>query len=434
MIIIASFAVWFCLKGLNNLVVITSASHAQLKYQTEVHIKELVNRVNRQFGHMFHSIEFYHVCERTASEIKLFATDEPGKAEGYHPRLGGELAIVINEAKSVEEEIFESLTRCTGYSYWLEVSSPAGKQGHFYRTYLDSIPYPDPPILGKPFFRKVSAYDCPHIPVSHIERAKATMTEWWFKSSILAEFTDFGESIVIPEEIWLRALNNNYLDPHDTKDIGIGLDLAAGGDENACYVRMGPTIVDAFAFRQKDTTITPEVIDRRLSKWKSLNYIFYADDGGIGRAIIDRLVQKGWHVSRLHNQSAARNKKEFLNIGAEMYFHLKRLFENGYVRPYTKDPLLKAQLTSRYYDQLESGKFRLEKKSDARQRTQSSPDRADAYVLCYYSYRPENQPDPEAPAQRMSLEEFEWKLSWGRLSLKNKLDSYGRPTSITGNI
>lgn len=407
MVIIAAFAVWFAMKGLKNKFVCTSASYEQLKYQTEVHIKDLIKEVNKKFGKIFQSVEFYHVCTQTASEIKLFVTDEAGRAEGSHPMPGGEMAICINEAKSVPEQIFDALDRCTGYNYWLEVSSPAGKSGTFYQNSLTAVRYPELPQLGKFFLRHVSAYDCPHIPLSHIEAMKVKKTKSWFDSSVLALFSDVEDENVITEELFDNSCKiENVLSVDDT--IGIGGDLSAGGDELAFYVRRGPDIIKRFFFQQTDTTVSVEIINRNLEPYKDLHYVANMDDGGIGHAIIDGLAKYGWHINRIHNQAAARDKRQFLNKGAEMYWHLQRLLHNKQHRPKNDDPILRRQLTTRLCEQKQTGgKLRLEDKKLHISRNKESPDRADAYVLCFYSMPIElKRHESRVKPARLSLEAF----------------------------
>lgn len=433
LVIIAAFAVWYALKGLKNFIFITSSSHEQIRTQTNPHIKDLCNRANKVFGQIFRSVENYHVCTQTASEIKLYVTDEAGRAEGYHPRFGGGMALIFNEAKTISEDLWSAYSRCTGYSYWLEVSSPGGKSGHFYHSSQQSIAYPRQPQLGKYYLRHVSAYDCPHIPRAHIELKKQTESKEWFESSVLALFSDYGQSNCIKDFVWDNATAMAY----STSDsYGIGGDLAAGGDECSFYLRRGPRIIDELHFRQKDTTITAEIFDAKFGYIKNeKNLVVRMDDGGIGHAIIDNLTKMGWSIERINNQSAAINKREFLNRGAEMYFHLARLLQHRLMTSYgNRDPKLRDQIISRLADNLNGGKFRLEPKEDHISRHHSSPDRADAYVLCYSSYpiviREDNKSDPQPALQ--SFEDFEEAFTWGSLAIRspNYVRTNRRPTSI----
>lgn len=158
--IIAGFAVWFALKGTQNYFVGTSSSFEQVKYQTEPHIRRFADQINAKFGRHFYSTQFHHIIRKWGAQIKLFATNDAGRAEGFHPYGKGAMAICANEAKSIDEEIFGALERCEGFSYWLEVSSPGGSSGHFFESAKRAIQYPAPVTLGKFYYRKITAFDC----------------------------------------------------------------------------------------------------------------------------------------------------------------------------------------------------------------------------------------------------------------------------------
>ncbi len=440
MVIIASFAVWFSLIKARNRVIITSSSFDQTKSQTEPHIRELCNAFNKRFGPTFRSTQFHHIVPELGSEIKLFATDEAGKAEGFHPWHGGDMALVINEAKTVSEEIFGALSRCTGYSHWLEISSPGKRHGHMFRMVQDAIQYPAPAELGRFYYRRVTAYDCPHIPRVHIEAERKDKGESspWFRSSILAEFSDFDEPVVISEYLFDQCFFNPPKPFGD--DTAIGLDLAAGGDENAGFVRRGNRVIHEFFFRQPDTDLAATLIDEQLKPFKNSNYIFRADNGGVGRGIIDKLETLGWRISRTNNQSPAHNKREFLNLGAEIWAKVKRHIEaKRIILPNTHK--LKGQLTTRYWagDNSTQGKYALEPKPVAKASGRPSPDRADAFVLCFSSLSADvTQEQPKSNQKLITVQELI------RLSHEGKIGSHmkrftsnhsnGRFTDLTGKL
>lgn len=437
MIIIAATAVWFALVGLRNRIIITSSSFDQIKFQTEVHIKKLVDIANKKFGKLIHYTQFHYIVPELGSEIKLFATDEAGRAEGYHPYHGGKMMLIMNEAKSVKEDIFDALSRCTGYSHWLEISSPGPRRGHMYRAAGNAISYPNPVTLGRFYMRRVTAFDCPHISKSHIQEMAYEKGEEspWYRSSILAEFSDFDEPVVITDFAYEKALKNPT--SHQGRDIGIGLDIAAGGDETAMVVRQGNKVIYFYAFRQEDTELAANTIDASLSSWKDGEYTFRADDGGIGHAVIDKLKYKGWVILRTNNQSPAYKKSEFLNLGAEMYFYVKRLIERNEIILPDNINRLREQLTTRRYKGEEStqGKLALQSKAEARADGLVSPDRADAFVLCFSTYRPNSvaPKTPEGP-KRYTIEELFQLERQGKLFIKDIPMAKGRFTYQTTKV
>lgn len=410
MVIIAGFATWFSVVGCRNRTIITSSSFEQTKFQTEPHIREFCQRANSRFGPLFRWTQFHYVVPELGSEIKLFATDEAKRAEGYHPFPGGRMAIIINEAKSVEPAIFDALSRCTGYSYWIEISSPGRRSGHMYNAASSAVAYPNPALTGQYYFRRIPASECSHIPQTHIDAMiyERGENDPWVRSSIFAEFSDYNEPVIITE--W--AFDKCNLNPvaQQGTDIGIGLDLAGGGDEDACFVRQGNRVIHSFFFRQADTDLAADLIDKQLSPWKTLDYVFRADNGGIGQAIIDQLVKRKWRIRRTNNQSPAFNKREYLNLGAELWFYVKRLIERRDIAIPQGIDKLKQQLTTRYYRGFDStqGKLALESKAEAKANGHPSPDRADAFVLCFSTYRP-NRPvieDTKKPRHLVTMEEL----------------------------
>ena len=74
-----------------------------------------------------------------------FTTDDPGRAEGWHKidDITGPLIMMFDEAKSIENGVFDAGNRCTynGQGY---VSSPGLNEGRFYESHttLQKTPRP----------------------------------------------------------------------------------------------------------------------------------------------------------------------------------------------------------------------------------------------------------------------------------------------------
>ena len=381
--IIASTVVWFAACKIRSRVVVTSSSGVQLTSQTEGYIRSLCQRVNEFFDgqEIFRIRQRYITCRLTGSEIRLFATDEAGKAEGYHPlEPNAEMMIVVNEGKSVSEEIHGALRRCTGYNYWLEVSTPGEPSGFFYRA-----------ATTWPNVRRINYTLCPHLSEDEINQDRIELGEHsaLFRSKNLALFTSLSGSTIIPqqliEDIVSRAIRETFEQIKLSKDVTrIGLDLAAGGDENCIMFVRGNKCIKEIAFREVDTEITADRIDMELRSMnisKKHEYIF-ADDGGVGRSIIDKLVRRGWNVNRVMNQWTASNKKQFGNRGAENWYRVKRLFEEYLFDASTLSEKCRTQLYTRHFKSTNStARLFLESKKEALSEGRPSPDRADALIL-----------------------------------------------------
>jgi phage terminase large subunit len=380
--VIAPFVIWFALTKIQSRCIITSASGNQLSSQTEAYIRDLAELVNKHHGEQIFRIrQRYIKCNLSGSEIRLFATDEAGKAEGYHPITPvSEMALIMNEAKSILELIFTAIKRCTGFNYWIEVSTPGEPSGHFHRSFTN-------PKLGFRT-RRVTSYDCPHISEEERQSDIIELGEHSFayRSKHLALFTSLGGQIIITPEL----LEKNALSPCSWRfklwQKRVGIDIAAGGDETVCYITHGNKVIAKFTCREADTVLQAQMIAEFLTGQgipKDHPFIF-ADDGHVGHSVIDMLdTLHGFKtINRIHNQSRALNHNLFGNRGAENWYRVRRLFEENLLVP-PDDELTIKQLTTRYFKQQNGAKPVLESKKDAKAHGRPSPDRADAYILCF---------------------------------------------------
>lgn len=393
MVLIATLALGAPLLYQHVVIVITSASYEQLKHQTEVHIRNGAEALKRKFGFdVYDCVEFHYRCKARFSEIKLYVTDEERRVEGWHPRHPkGRLILIVNEAKSIPPPVFTAFDRCSGYSHWIEISSPGSKRGLFYNNFLSAVHYPDKPQRGKYFARRVFQKECPHKSEEDRKEMLRKHGEfsYVYQTSVECNFWEEETSVAIP---LVEVLSCSNVEVNAEDEIGLGLDYAGGGDETVLYVRYGPKQVLFKAYVDPRILDVADRIHEELRiigiRPAQTNYTFNYDNGGLGMGPGDYLVRKGWTLLRRNNQSPAFDKTLYVNLGAEMYGHLRRLYQNLLV-PVPADQKTLEQLTSRRVSVTESiGKRALESKKAAKSRGASSPDRADAWVLCYFSYRP----------------------------------------------
>lgn len=392
--IIAPFAVWMALRFTESLTIVTTSSGQQLDTQDLRYITRMARKVNalhkEQFGMDVFDCQYRKFRSPiTESFIDMFATDEAGKAEGRHPlKYDGEFSIIVDEAKTVDDKIFEALERCSGFTRRLDVSSPGKSSGYFYTTWnLDQG--------GDVYKRKVTAFECPHIKEYEIQQkiAKYGLHDPLIRSSIFAEFSSTDEQVVIPRE--LLSKNTKLCDKQVFfGPLRAGLDLASGGDETVLSVWRGNVEVGLHTVRNKDTSTVCNKIIEFIQSYKGQlkPENIYADDGGIGRSMLDNLREKGYKINRILNQSRPYDSTRYANKGTELWFSFKRFVEEFQVylnkddRGNT-DNLLFSQLSNRYYTiQQASNKIILESKEKARKQGHPSPDRADAVILAWAPY------------------------------------------------
>lgn len=304
-----------------------------------------------------------------------FSAEQPEKAEGWHARgPSNDLLFVIDEAKGVDDRIFEAMERCQPTRV-LAASSPGGRAGAFFRIFHTGD------SRYKTF--KVTAFDCPHITKDWIDQQITIYGEKsaFIQSMIFAEFGDDGnESLVLPPKV-LQANLSSPPAKNGTEKYA-GCDFAAGGDENVIVFREGNAVKEVISWRERDTM---SAIGRFITEFKRFGVEadhINCDAGGLGIPMCDALREAGWDVRRCNNGESARNSDQFANRGTEMWTQYARLVETGKVIV-PKDEKMHSQLTTRRLGHNSKGKLMVESKEKMRERGLASPDRADAIVLAF---------------------------------------------------
>src|SRR5260221_1688195 len=214
-----------------------------------------LRQVNDQFWiairrHLHHCpqwkiTEIQHLIETAEGGfLHAFTTKDAGRVEGFHRAPGAPLLIIIDEAKSIDEEIFRGVDRCD-YSVLAYVSSPDEKTGRFYEAFQSDL------------FAKFHAglNDCKHIGKERIAQIKAWdgPNDPYTLSVLEGEFMDYGAGIPhIIEHVELEAWRN--------KTIGVlpgptvfTYDLARGDDDNGLLLREWNRVINIWTCREKDT-------------------------------------------------------------------------------------------------------------------------------------------------------------------------------------
>ena len=387
-------------------IVVTSSSDNQLDTQTRVYIKDIAQNVNAYMRTVWgwevdaisiKSETFKAAPGFTGTEVYTFVSKEGGKVEGYHPFPDADpkegCIVIINEAKSIPEEIHQHLKKCT-YNIWIEVSSAGESSGHFSKatTSENTIYYPREPEAFRPFCRVITYKDTPH----KIREAEEAIKEFgedhpFVKNTYLSKDSSLGAQVAITEESLDSCIR---LGTGSRIVIGAGkhagLDFAAGGgDECSFYVFDENTLIAAESWRVRDTEVTEEIlIGDGVSQGLFAKYGFtkaeaekiVGDDNGLGEPIINGLHKKGWCIGRIKNQGSARRKDRYLNRGAELYGSFSRIIAGGFINFNRLLPAkAKLQLQNRHYSIEGQAKYKLWPKEDESE----SPDHADAIVLAW---------------------------------------------------
>lgn len=317
--------------------------------------------------------------------VQAYSVREPGRAEGHHQNLaaGRPLFLLIDEAKSVPEAIYQALSRCTP-TYTLLTSSPGAPRGTFYAAFRRN---------SRLYHRiKVSAFDCPHIPASRIEMAQALYGPEYernpvYRSMILGEFTEGDDAMIISRELVERALSSRPAF-RDGTAYG-GSDWAAGGDETTAAERRGNRLRLIFANRERDTMRAAELVVGQFRQRGIRQGNAWGDAHGLGLPIIQAAKRfYDYRISEFYGGTRGDDPDHYADLNIEAWMCFRQALERGELLfDEGLDETSITQLTDRYLTWDAKGHLRCESKDDMRERGLSSPDRADALVMACWAGR-----------------------------------------------
>ena len=366
--VVAALALWWVSNHERGRVIITTKDGKQLDQQ----LLPALERHRATFpAWKWVSSPYPEITTGNGGKIIAFTTNDAGRAEGWHKvdDTHGPLLIIVDEAKSVEERIFQAIDRCT-FNALLYVSSPGPMLGPFYNAFT----------RDKALFktRTVSLTECPHIPQERIDGmiAKYGRDHPLTRSSIYGEFMnqDAGTAFVFKLTDVQRALRSTPA-PR-SRDRSAFCDFAAGGDENVLAIRHGAQVEITAAWRDANTHAGINRFTLEFRRAGLAPHEIFADEGGLGRPMVDSLWAAGWEINRV-NFGSRPFEPIYENRGAEMWHETSASLHRGELL-LPADDLLIAQLTTRKSKVTAIGKLGLESKADLLQRGGTSPDRADA--------------------------------------------------------
>ena len=373
--LVAPAVLWFLSKYPRGQVIITSGSFRQVEKQLWPAMRVFANR--------FPQWSFLQTEVKTPEGgfALGFSTDDAGRAEGWHPKMDREtdpVFIIVDEAKTVPNQIFEAFDRCTRV-FQLWVSSPGAPSGEFFESFH----------ANKKFYYtlKVPSIDCPHIDPAKRERdrEKHGADSPLYRSMHDAEFTEDIERLIMSSES-LREAIEYQPDPVRKGEKCAFFDFAAGRDENVFYLRVGNTVrlIDAWVDSNTTQAVRKFI---RLAKENGLQASqCWGDADGLGKPMCDQFADEGFRINSFHGGLPASDTDNYSNLISEVWFQGARKIVRGKINLCDEgdslNPKTYKQLTTRFSEWDKRGKLRVESKEDMAARGVKSPDRADGLLGC----------------------------------------------------
>jgi len=367
-IIIPSLAYYWLFYNDRGRVIITSKSDLQLTTQT---IPSL-DRHWRKFGwaEPVRSPRYRLITPKGGS-LLAFVTNEGVRIEGAHSRPDEPLMVIVNEAKTVDMDIFQGIDRCT-IDMLVLISSPGLKTGRFYEAAEGKLSSSYTVI-------RAGLADCPHIPQSHIDDV---IRKWgpnhpFTLSTLHGRFMSQDEGVQFTNTIeevqscldfppkWKPGFNYGFFD------------FAEGRAENVLVIRNGNKyeIADGWREVNEDAVVGRAIF--LLNKYGLKNGHWGAD--AAAKSILDKMAQAGF-VGNRQNFGQKLPGSPYKSWMAMAWLEFASKVKNREVI-LPDDPILKAQGTNRKKVFAPDGRLAVEDKLIMlRDRQLESPDRWDALV------------------------------------------------------
>lgn len=376
--IVAPLVLWFLWRFPRGQVVITSGAFRQVSHQ-------LWPSMTR-FQEYFPDWEWQNVHIKTPEGgwALGFTVTDAGRFEGHHPKIDAQtdpVLIIVDEAKTVGEDIFAAVDRC-GPQFQLFVSSPGAPAGQFYRCF------------GKErelyWTRKVASVECPHINDAKRQRdlKKYGIDHPVYRSMHLAEFPeDDGNLILSPGKLQHALENQPEEDPMG--EWVAFIDFAVGmADEWVIAVRRGNVARILATWTEPDSAVSIHKTVRLLREEGFEQGMVWGDADGLGKPIIDRFRDEmGFTVLPFNGGVAPPDdgKKDYANMISYVWETGCRKIATGKVNVGELDDKTCEQLTERPWKDEggwnKNGKLQVMPKDEMKRELGiPSPDRADALL------------------------------------------------------
>lgn len=389
---LAGLALWFlCTRSTPNpdtgeprapKIICTAPTAHQLEDVLWSEIRSIVFKMSPWMQEQF-TVTKGHVTMRGSQGFVVARTARPEKPDAMQGFHGEELLFLIDEAAGVDEKVYEvaygalstpkSRVVCTG--------NPTELSGFFYdlfhknkdngwtTLYFSGL---DSPLVDKAYAKLVAD--------------NYGVESDMYRVRVLGQFPLSGKNTLIPSDLVQNALN--YKMPHNAMDMYaavLGVDPAWEGDDRSVIaVRRGRYAKICMAKSKMDGEELATEVMRYKAKYNAQH--IFVDKLGVGSSCCDFLKVRSVPHVRVYFSAPVDDKETFFNKRIELWWRLRKWFEEGDVCIEDHDGLL-ADLVAPKYGIRDTGKMYMESKEEMRRRGVRSPDLGDALAMTlWYPY------------------------------------------------
>jgi hypothetical protein len=301
---------------------------------------------------------------------KGFSTNDPFKLEGKHQSPSSPLLYIVDEAKALDQEMYDHINRCSP-TFYGQFSSACPAQGYFYESFT---------ILRSVFWTiKITSDDCPHVTAEQRAIDSVTLDPKEYAMKHLSEFSDDLSGSAIPLSVLNRALDRQRaMQHHPNRGARCAFcDFALNRAEHVLALRDGNKVSIIAAWRESDTTQARRQFIEHFKRLGLHPSEIFGDAGGPGYVMIKELKDAGWPINEVNNASAAEDQDHFSNRGSEIWLKAAQIIdkgENGQFVIIPDDKKFIEQAANRKYELDAKQRRRIQSKDELK----VSPDRADA--------------------------------------------------------
>jgi len=225
--------------------------------------------------------------------------------------------------------------------------------------------------------------------------AMSTANPIWL-SKVLGLFPENAvEGTLIPMT-WVLAAQQREFPAAGVSRLGV--DVGGGGDSSTIAERKGAHVRIRHEDHNPDTMQTCGNVVAWMKKTGATQANI--DTIGIGHGVVDRgkeLTKEpgspvyGRSFVGINVGEAAIDSDNFVNRRAELWWHVRELFESGKIDIDAADDDLAGELVEIRFKRTSSGKIQIESKAEAAKRGVPSPNRADALMLSFAEDKPKKK-------------------------------------------